>query len=186
MGRYLQALVLLGLLTCTSLTAAALVRLVVAVPDHEAQQSAAAGCQYAPVEALAARAAAVGRATLCMRDDSLQWTLDLEQLADHASYTVGLAIFDRPDQCRFGALAHYVAGFRQPCALDDLTAPQAHMQPAGDVLADAAGTAHLTGVVGGGRLARSAQVWLLLGPAPAVQAATRVKAWVARALFHTP
>lgn len=178
---------LLGLLVSAGMAAAALGRLVAAIPDGVAQQPAAAGCLDAPVEALAASRVA-GRATLCLLDGSIPWTLQIEQLAGRASYAGWLATFDHPDQCRFGALAHYVPGFRQPCALDDLTGPQplARLEQVGDARADAAGGLHLEGVVRDAHLPAHAQVWLLAGPAPPIQSAPAAPAWVARAVFDLP
>jgi hypothetical protein len=60
-----------------------------------------------------------------------------------------LASLEQPKQCRFGALAHDVPGFRQPCTPTDLSAPdaQAQLHWLADTVADASGTAHLEGVV---------------------------------------
>ena len=176
--------VVVGLLASMGLAAAALTHLVGGISDQRIVPSAAASCLSASFEPLAASRVR-GRARVCKADGSLVWAFDLQHLTGGAAYAGWLATFEDPEQCRFGGLAHYVPGFRQPCTLDDLTAPEAHadLHWLAETSADTSGTAHVDDLVGDAPRPPHAQAWLLVAPASLLHAAPAQADWVARAEF---
>ncbi|HET6317798.1 MAG TPA: hypothetical protein VFG86_15185 [Chloroflexota bacterium] len=179
--------VLFGFFASTGLVAIALAHLVGGPAYERASTPARAGCLSTTVGALASSGAG-GRARLCVSDGNVEWVLDLGHLAGGAFYAGWLATFERPDQCRFGALEHYVPGIRQPCTLSDLTRPdsQVHLQWVADTSADASGNAHLDGLVRDTHVPTHAQAWLLAAPTSLTHALPAQADWVARAVFDLP
>jgi hypothetical protein len=189
-GRVLPSaawLVVLGLLAGTGLVVAGLTHLVGGAADEGVSQPAGAGCLSTSAEALVAFRVR-GRAGLCVVDGGVEWELELEHLTGRASYAAWLATFEHPDQCRFGALAHYIPGSRQPCTLVDLSGPNAQASPQwlAETVADAGGIAHINGLLRDAHVPPRAQTWLLVAPTSPIHGAAARADWVARAVFDLP
>jgi len=180
-------LVIVGLLASVSLTAAALAHLVDGTADGRVRPSASTRCLSASVTGLAVSGAR-GRARLCVAEANDAWELVVEHLTSGAGYAGWWASFEQPGLCRFGALAHYAPGFRQPCTLADLGGPdsQAHPLWLADATADTSGTVRFDGLVGDALLPPHAETWLLVGPASLLHATPAQADWIARAVFDLP